>query len=135
MIMERLLHIKKIIFTLLILCIASYVNSQTVIQLTVTQPPVLESDAGMDTFIYVGDTVQIGGSPTVDGGTPPYIYTWTPPTKLSDPTDANPLAFPGATQTYTLTVTDYNSCTSTSKVKVEATRGKRATRNSTLPSP
>jgi len=62
--------------------------------------------------------VEIGGSPTAIGGTPPYSYTWTPNTNLSDPTIPNPQVFPDATTTYNLTIIDDISCSSSSSVKI-----------------
>jgi len=47
----------------------------------------------------------------VTGGAGNYSYSWTPVDGLNDPTLLNPEATPGMTTTYTLTVTDDNSCT------------------------
>jgi hypothetical protein len=43
---------------------------------------------------------------STSGGQPPYTYSWSPATGLSDPTLAQPTASPAITTTYTLTVTD-----------------------------
>ena len=56
--------------------------------------------------IYLGDTNQ-GLS-----------YEWSPATGLSDPTVADPLAFPTTTTTYTLTVTNEHGCTATDEVSI-----------------
>jgi hypothetical protein len=59
--------------------------------------------------------VAIGGSPTATGGNATYSYSWSPSTELTSATVANPTASPlGSTTTYTVTVTDANSCTATS---------------------
>ncbi len=59
----------------------------------------------------------IGGTAT--GGNPTYTYLWSPTTDLSSSTVAVPTALcTGATTTYTVTVTDANSCTATSSVVV-----------------
>jgi len=66
----------------------------------------LIADAGHDTTIYPGDTVILGGSPTLSGGIPPYTYQWRPSTGLDDSTISNPIAFPETTTTYVLTAMD-----------------------------
>jgi len=62
-----------------------------------TIPPV--ANAVPDTSICAGDSVQLNAS----GGTD---YSWNPPTGLSDPAIANPVAAPTTTTTYTVTVSD-----------------------------
>ena len=52
-------------------------------------------------FKCVEDTVQLYAS----GGT---IYSWSPPTGLSNPNISNPLAFPSSTTFYTVTVSHIN---------------------------
>jgi hypothetical protein len=85
-------------------------------EVTVNPSPV--ADAGPDRTIDYGGSVQIGGSPTATGGTPPYTYSWTPTTSLSNPTIANPIAAPTSTTTYTVLVTDDNGCTDTDSMRV-----------------
>lgn len=65
--------------------------------------------AGKDTIIPPGDSTQLG---TV--GRSDIIYSWSPTTGLNNPNIANPMATPGASISYTLTVTDTNqlACTS-----------------------
>ena len=61
----------------------------------------------------------IGGSPTATGGNPTYTYGWSPTTNLSSSTVANPTSLcTGPNTTYTVTVTDANSCAATSTVVV-----------------
>ncbi len=56
-----------------------------------------------------GDSVMLGGFPTAVGGTAPYTYTWAPSgLNLTNP--ANPFAYPTASATYYLTVTDALGC-------------------------
>jgi uncharacterized repeat protein (TIGR01451 family) len=75
----------------------------------VTENPNPTADAGPDKELLCGEpSVQIGGSPTGSGGTPPYTYSWTPTAGLDDPTSANPNA--SAAGTYTVRVTDANGC-------------------------
>jgi hypothetical protein len=66
--------------------------------------------AGNDTVLSLGDSAQLGLT-----GRPDIFYNWAPTTGLSDPNIANPIASPGTTTTYTLTVTDTNelACTNT----------------------
>lgn len=55
------------------------------------------TDAGNDPTICVGDSVQIGGSPTSPNGT---TYNWTPVAGLDNPNSPNPNASPAVTTTY-----------------------------------
>lgn len=68
-------------------------------------------DAGADTTICAGQSVQLNGS---GNGTP----VWSPIAGLSDPTVFDPTANPEATQTYTLTITGGNLCTNTDQTTV-----------------
>lgn len=77
-------------------------------QVTVT-PHAAEVSA--DVALCLGDTALLQAS----GG---IAYQWTPATGLSDPTVANPQAFPSATTTYTVAVTDSTGCTDDAQVTV-----------------
>ncbi|MBK9535976.1 MAG: gliding motility-associated C-terminal domain-containing protein [Flavobacteriales bacterium] len=68
-------------------------------------------DAGPDTTICAGSTVQLNGT---GSGT----LQWTPIFGLSDPDIGNPFANPEATVTYTLTVTGGNLCVNTDQTTV-----------------
>lgn len=81
-------------------CIAS-----DTVEVTVNPLPV--ADAGIDTAICNGVTVQIGGTPTGPIGS---SYSWTPSATLDDDTLANPNATPPTTTEYIVTVTDSNGC-------------------------
>jgi len=63
------------------------------------------ANAGADMTICQGASVTLSGSAT--GGSPPYTYSWSPSTGLSNTTIANPNASPTVTTTYTLSVSDY----------------------------
>jgi len=66
-------------------------------------------------------TGSIGGSPTASGGQTTYTYLWSPTTNLSSSTIANPTVTSGCSSgTYTVTVTDANTCTKTSTVVLSA---------------
>jgi hypothetical protein len=61
------------------------------------------ADAGPDTFLCYGDTIQLNAS----GGV---IFEWTPAGTLTDPNIQNPRAFPSTTTRYYVLVTDTNTC-------------------------
>lgn len=82
--------------------------------INVVEAPV--ADAGLAVSLCQGNTITIGGDPTASGGAGPYTYAWLPNTGLSHPGVANPIAGPGNTTTYTVTVTDANGCTGTSSI-------------------
>jgi hypothetical protein len=46
--------------------------------------------AGANAYLCPGSSYTLGGSPTANGGTPPYSYAWTPGLALNDPTLPNP---------------------------------------------
>ena len=68
------------------------------------------ANAGVDVAICKGASTTLNGS---GGGT----YSWSPAYGLSATNIANPVATPGVTTTYTLTVTN-GGCTNTDKVTV-----------------
>lgn len=84
------------------------------ISINVNILPAPFADAGNDTTICLGDSVQLGGSPTGPGGS---TFTWTPATGLSSTTVANPMAFPSSTTTYIVSV-DNGICPTTDTVTV-----------------
>ncbi|MEM6268306.1 MAG: gliding motility-associated C-terminal domain-containing protein [Bacteroidota bacterium] len=76
-------------------------------------PPV--ADAGANDTICVGDTITVGG---VSSTGPNIVYTWTPTAGLSNPSIAQPQAFPTATTTYTLTVDSAGVCSATDDITI-----------------
>ncbi|MDF1672158.1 MAG: gliding motility-associated C-terminal domain-containing protein [Vicingaceae bacterium] len=64
----------------------------------IASPP---ADAGADTNLCLGDTIQIGGSPTGPIGT---TFTWSPSTNMNDSTLTNPSVSPTTTTTYVVAV-------------------------------
>jgi PKD repeat protein len=85
--------------------------------ITVNAPPTADAGAG-GTIGFGSSGMTIGGAPTAQGGAPPYTYSWSPATGLSSATVANPVANPGVTTAYTVTVTDASGCTATSSATV-----------------
>jgi len=83
---------------------------------TVTVLPLVAAEAGPDKTIAAGDGVMLDGS--ASGGVPPYVYSWSPTTGLSDASASQPIASPESTTTYTLTVTDDYGQTDTDTVMV-----------------
>ncbi len=86
--------------------------------MTVIVNPKPAANAGTDTFVCVGSSVVIGGTPSATGGTAPYNYNWVPTIGLSLPNVSNPSASPVATTSYTLVVTDAKGCISSDTVTV-----------------
>lgn len=74
---------------------------------------VVNADAGPDTTLCKGESVQIGRP--ADPGT---TYRWLPAGSLSNDTIAQPVASPTSTTTYTLSITDSNGCQATDQVTV-----------------
>ncbi len=70
-----------------------------------------QADAGAPASVCLGDTVQLSAT----GGD---SYLWSPATGLSDPTVADPLAFPTVTTTYAVIVTDSLGCSTVDSVTV-----------------
>ena len=89
------------------------------------------SAGGNQTIDCDNTNVTLNGS--ASNGTPPYSYSWSPATGLSDATIANPIASPTSTTTYTLTVTDALSCTQTSSVIVSSVVNLEPTFNQVAP--
>lgn len=74
--------------------------------------PNVSAKAGADqTYcLPVGSTITLGGSPTANGGSGNFTYAWSPSTRLSSTTVANPTITAVASNiTYYVTVTDTKS--------------------------
>jgi hypothetical protein len=81
----------------------------------VTQP-IVSVNAGNDTSICLGDSLQMNVS--ASGGVIPYTYSWSPAGSLNNATIANPVATPITNTTYSVTVTDQNGDTGTDDIIV-----------------
>ena len=80
-------------------------------EMTLVVNPLPAASAGSDHEICIGESVVLQGS----GGV---VYEWSPATYLDDASAQLPLSTPDQTITYTLTVTDGNSCVDTDVVEV-----------------
>ncbi|MEW6470616.1 MAG: hypothetical protein AB1458_17025, partial [Bacteroidota bacterium] len=87
-------------------------NTDTV-NITVNAQPAV--NAGPDVSICSGFSFTIGGSPTGPAGAG---YNWSPSSGLNNATIANPTASPTITTTYTVIVSDVNTCNDTDMVTV-----------------
>ena len=70
------------------------------------------ADTNTIAHIYTHDTTICKGAPyyfnnIIVGGTPPYTYSWSPSSGLSNNTVLNPIAIPNGTTQYILTATDH----------------------------
>lgn len=84
---------------------------------TITILPPLVLFAGADTIAAIGQSLQLQGSGTGDQ------FFWSPPTGLSDPRIANPIALITQDITYVLRVTNAAGCTGTDTMHVKAFKG------------
>jgi hypothetical protein len=79
---------------------------------TITQPPLLTScPSGIDS-VCSGSSIPL--SCCSSGGTPPYIYSWSPSANLNSSAICNPIAFAVSSTTYTVIISDANGCTASS---------------------
>jgi len=95
-------------------------SCQQTASVLVTVYPTPTADAGTDTTLCSGQTVQLKGSGTGSGA---LSYAWTPSAGLSDAGIAGPVANDpdGSVTTYHLTVTDQNNCKSLTDASVTVT--------------
>ena len=83
--------------------------------ITVTVNPLPVANAGADVTILANASTVIGGNPTGPAGA---SYSWVPVTGLDNATNANPVAQPTVTTTYTVTVISAEGCRSSDAVIV-----------------
>ena len=83
-------------------------NTDTV---TVNVNPLPNVDAGNNTTICTGDSIQLNATGAA-------TYIWSPVTDLSDPTIADPFASPSTPTTYTVTGTDINGCVNVDSITI-----------------
>lgn len=82
------------------------------------QPKHIIANAGIDQTVDLGTSVQLGGSPAAQYGSPGYFYMWQPSAGLSNITIPNPVATPDQTTQYVLTVFDSRGCSGSDTVIV-----------------
>ncbi len=87
-------------------------NCTATASVTITEPTRLTVTATGPQMVCSGAPAFL--SATATGGTPPYLYNWTPAGGTSSSTTVNPVS----TTTYTITITDANGCTAQATVLV-----------------
>jgi Secretion system C-terminal sorting domain len=108
---------KYILFILYIIPLLTI--GQRVVILSVHQLPEFGfSISRQDTTIIKGNSVVLGTNVVIFGGSGEYSYKWTPATTLSDSVVLHPVASPGDTTFYMLTVTDKKGCSFSIKYTV-----------------
>jgi hypothetical protein len=102
---------------------SSGLDAQTTFNIGANLPPVLTASVNQIIQpIYIADSIDVGNSLQVNGGTPTYTYAWTPASIFGDPTAAvTRLKFADTTTvpTVSLTVTDANGCEVTDSITVD----------------
>lgn len=73
-------------------------------------------DAGLNDTICFGESTTLNVTPTGSS----YIYSWNQPSSANFSTISNPSVNPISTTTYTVIVTDTNSCTTTDSITIYA---------------
>lgn len=86
--------------------------------ITVTVNPRPTVFAGVNSSICIGGSVTLGSDSTASGSVPPYTYSWSPSTALSSVTIAKPVSSSTSTITYTVIVTDHNTCSNSASIQV-----------------
>lgn len=72
-------------------------------------------DAGSDIGVCLGDSVEIGGTPTGPGGS---FYIWGPNSDIIDNGIANPEVFPSSSTDYIVQVISANNCAASDTITV-----------------
>lgn len=94
--------------------------STSTISVTVKANPIV--NAGVDQSVPAGTTVNLSAS--ANSGTLPYTFQWTPSGNGMTPANGsviNPTVIPSQTVTYTVVVTDANSCSAADEVTITIT--------------
>lgn len=94
------------------------------IMITALAPPAAE--AGPDTLYCGGAGIILGRVDSLNGGTPPRKYRWSPAAGLDDSTLAQPTARPSKTTRYYLEITDALGCRSGDSVLMRVGEPARA---------
>jgi gliding motility-associated-like protein len=87
-------------------------NCMNTDSVTVTVNTLLNPDAGTDTIICPGDSVQLFAKNGIS-------YQWSPSQFLDNENTANPLAFPDVATVFTVQIIDLNGCPNSGQVQVD----------------
>jgi gliding motility-associated-like protein len=98
--------------------ISDFYGCEDVISVSIPEPQQIIVNAGADQSVCNGQSVVLGGSPTIQYGVAPLTYGWSPTTGLDNSSALNPTASPTVATTYTITVEDNNGCTASDAVAV-----------------
>ncbi len=78
-----------------------------------------DAGGGIKDSLCSGGTIILGGNPSANGGTAPYVYSWTPSWFLSDDSVANPFCTTNQTyNVYVLEIKDAYGCISKDTVNL-----------------
>jgi len=89
-------------------------NCYDIDSVTISVQPLPQVDAGQDTTIYQGESIQLWA--TTNAGVSTYL--WSPTAYLSQTDILNPIASPQTTITYTITVTDNYGCQNSDNITI-----------------
>ena len=113
---------KPALTTLYTVTVTDANGCQTTASVTVTVAPLLTVAATADDLLISTCATSVSNLlATPAGGEMPlsgYLFSWSPSSGLSDATIPNPVAKPGSTTTYSVTITDENGCSAVSSVTV-----------------
>jgi hypothetical protein len=86
-------------------------NSTASVSVTITQPVALIASISSSTNVACYGDSNGSATATVSGGTPPYSYSWSNGQTIATATGLS-------VGTYTVTVTDFNGCSSTAQITI-----------------
>jgi hypothetical protein len=98
-------------------------SAQVFIVFPVSQPDKLEAHAGLTQTVAQGSLITLGANPAATGGTIPYSWHWNPTGGLDDSLASNPVYTANVSETFVLTVTDANLCSSLDTVSIQVMNG------------
>ena len=111
---------KRLFFLLSQLCCSVLILGQTKVTVLVDQPTKLIADAGDDVSIREGESVVLGNTDFVSGGTPGYIYSWIN-NSIVFSTEEHPSVTPNETTYYKIIITDTLNCMATDSIMISIT--------------
>jgi hypothetical protein len=84
---------------------------------TISEPPALYAQAGVSQTACGSSSFTLGATPAVNGGTPPYNYSWSNAGGQTFSV-SNPTYFATSSSLWQLTVSDANGCSATGSVSI-----------------